>query len=137
MASVSEIRLVQGMTPALYSALLPYIIALPEPTPINIGSASAPVFMSLNPKLTATSARAIDLYRKQNPFTTLDKFQNFDIIKNTPITPAKITITSNYFLVKTSVKVGQQQTILYTLLKRTAEKSKPTVTVLWQTKGTL
>jgi general secretion pathway protein K len=137
MVSVSELRLVQGMTSALYTQLLPFLIALPETTAINVNNASNPVLMSLNPNLSAASAKMIETYRKQTPFTTPQKFQDFDIVKNNPIAPAKITVTSNYFLVKTSVKVGQQQTILYTLLKRTVEKSKPAITVLWQTKGTL
>jgi general secretion pathway protein K len=137
MASSSELRLVKGMTAALYTKLLPYIIALPEATVININNAPIPLLMSLNADITPASAKAIEQCRKQTPFTEPTPLQNCDVIKNNPLDPKKITFVSNYFLVKTSVKVGQQQTILYTLLKRTVEKSKPAITVLWQTKGTL
>jgi general secretion pathway protein K len=137
MVSASELRLVKGVTAALYTKLLPYVIALPETTALNVNNASTPLLMSLNAEITLASAKAIEQCRKQAPFTEPTPLQNCDAIKNNPIDPKKITFISNYFLVKTSVKVGQQQTILYTLLKRTVEKSKPAITVLWQTKGTL
>ena len=137
MISVSELRLVKGMTAALYTKLLPYVTALPDSTLININGAATPVLMSLQPEMSVTAAKAIEQCRKQKPFTEASVLQSCDAIKNNQIDAKKITFISNYFLVKTSVKVGQQQTILYTLLKRTIEKSKPAITVLWQTKGTL
>jgi general secretion pathway protein K len=47
MVSASELLRVKGMTPALYSLLAPYLIALPAPIAININNAEAPVLMSL------------------------------------------------------------------------------------------
>jgi general secretion pathway protein K len=137
MVSLSELRLVKGMTPALYASLEPYVIALPESTPINVNTAPVPVLMSLDPKMTAAAATAILNQRTKTPFTDPQKFQDFDAIKTISVPAAKITLTSRYFLVKTSVKIDQQETILYTLLKRTGDKSKPVITALWQTKGAL
>lgn len=137
MAHASELILVQGMTPELYAKLKPYIIALPETTRININTADIPVIMSLSPTLVAESAKIITDYRQLTPFTDPAKLQAFDIIKNNAVPDARLTVTSTYFLVKTSVTVGEQQTILYTLLKRTLNKSESTITVLWQTKGIL
>lgn len=48
MASVSELRTVAGMTPELYSALLPYVIALPEYTTINADYAPPLIQQALN-----------------------------------------------------------------------------------------
>jgi general secretion pathway protein K len=137
MSSLSELRLVKGITPELYNKLLPYITALPEPTPININSATPAIFASLSPTLTLDAASALFQKRRQTPFLTTEAFLASDIIKNNPIKASEITVLSSYFLVKTSVKVGQQETILYTLLLRTTKDSKPYVSALWQTKGTL
>ena len=41
MRSVSEFRLVQGVTPVIFTALSPYLIALPEVTKINVNNADA------------------------------------------------------------------------------------------------
>jgi general secretion pathway protein K len=137
MASVSELRLVKGMTPALYKKILPYLTALPETTAINVNTAAAKVFASLSPTFTADTLRALELKRQQTPFLSLPAFMGLDIIKNNPVTASQITIMSSYFLVKTSVKVGHQEMVLNTLLVRSMKNSKPDVTTLWQTKGTL
>jgi general secretion pathway protein K len=137
MTSLSELRLVKGVTAELFTKLSPYIIALPTTTPISVNNAPAPVLMSLSPTLNLESAKSIEKYCVQNPFTTLQSFQNFDIVKNNSIQNDKTTITSTYFLVKTTVTIGDQSTILYTLLQREIKNSKPTVATLWQSKGTL
>ena len=46
--SVSELRLVAGMTPELFEAVEPYLTALDENTTINIHTAPAPVLRTLN-----------------------------------------------------------------------------------------
>ncbi len=137
MVSISELRLIKGITPDLFNRLSPYVAALPDTTPINFNSAPALVFMSLSATLTIEAANAIAVYRQKSPFIELQKFLDFDIVKNNPIPPGKLTATSSYFLVKTNVTVGQQRIILYTLLVRTAQETKSRVAILWQTKGTL
>jgi general secretion pathway protein K len=137
MTSISELRLVKGITPELYAALLPHMIALPEATEININNATIPVLMCLSKTLTPTSAKAIIAKRNQEPFATTQSFLSLDILKNNPIPQEKITTISNYFLVETSVKVEQQEIVLYTLLQRIQKNSKPYEVTLWQSKGTL
>jgi general secretion pathway protein K len=137
MNSVSELRLVKGMTTPIYNKLLPYVTALPEATPININTAPIMVFYTLSPSITKEATITIDQKRKATPFTDARAFMAMDVAKNNQLNADKITVTSGYFLVKTSVKVGQQETVLYTLLQRDMKKSTPDVTTLWQTKGTL
>lgn len=137
MASVSELRLIKGVTAELFAALAPYITVLPEPTPINVNNAEPPVLMSLSPTLSLSAAQAIYNKAKKAPFASTQNFQDFDVIKNNPVTENKITVTSSYFLVKTNVKVNQLDILLYTLLKRSGSKDMPTEEVIWQSKGTL
>lgn len=137
MTSMSELRLVKGMTSALYAALSPYVIALPTTTTININNASAPVLMSLSPTLTPEGAKSLTQTTQQAPFATTQLFLGSDIVKNNPFPESKITVISNYFLVKTHVNIGDQSVILYTLMQRDVKNSQATVTILWQSKGTL
>jgi general secretion pathway protein K len=137
MVSVSELRLVQGVTSALFLTLSPYITALPTATPININHTSAPVLRSLSPTLTQAAATAILARAKQTPFATVQDFLQFDVVKNNPIPANKITLASSYFLLKTSVKVAQQETLLYTLLQKVITNSRPSTVIVWQSKGTL
>lgn len=137
MVSISELRLVKGMTPQLYAKLSPFVTALPEQTKLNINSAPQQVFMSLSPSLSYDAATALVNHRKQHPFTTIESFLQFDIVKNNHIDEKKINIISAYFLVKTSVKIAHQEIILYTLLHRMLNNAQPIEIIVWQSKGTL
>lgn len=53
MQSVTELRAVQGVTPAIYRQLAPYVVALPIGTPINLNSAPEPVLMALGARARA------------------------------------------------------------------------------------
>jgi len=137
MASASELRLVKGMSSALFFKLSTFVIALPVATKINITSVTPEILMSLSPSLTLQSAKLIVAHQKESPCNTPEQFLAFDLVKNNSFPPDKITTTSNYFLLQTNVKVGQQNLMLYTLLLRNIKDNQPNVIVLWQTKGTL
>lgn len=137
MASVSELRMIKGVTPKLYAMLAPYLTALPAPTPININDAPIPTLMSLSPTMTREAANTIAQYSKTHPFPDTAHVMGFDIIKNHPINEKTITTTSEFFLVKTRITVGEQQLTLYTLLHRVIQGTTPMTTMVWQTKGTL
>lgn len=135
--SVSELRMVRGITPALYAKLAPYVTALPEKTLININAAPIPVIMSLSATITLETAKAIDAIRRKTPFPSLDVLANLPIVKNNPIAQNSLTVTSSYFIVRTTVTMGTQRITLYTLLMRLLKNKQPIVIILWQSKGTL
>lgn len=136
MVSSSELRLVKGMTPTLYAKLLPYITALPEPTTININQAPLPIVMTLSTNLTQSAAETLLSERRLSPFTSQEKFINSDVAKNHGITAEQITVTSQYFLVKSKLDIGKQAIILYTAVHRIIKDSQPFITILWQSFGT-
>ena len=137
MISVSELRLVKGVTPQLFNALQPYVTTLPVTTQINIQSASAPVFLCLSPTITSEGGQEIEKLRTQTPFVSTQAFLALDVIKKNPLAATdKITVVSSYFLVETEVEIENQHVVLYTLLERNAAQGKKaTVTLLWQSKG--
>ena len=142
MVSVSELRLIKDVSAEIYNQLAPFITALPEKTPVNVNSAPAPVLMSLSKTMTLETAKNLSIYRQQTPFLTLEQFSKLELVKNNPIPETKITVTSNYFLVKSEITIGQQHTVLNTLVQRVTKEGqsadkKSTVRILWQTKGTL
>jgi len=137
MASVSEFRLIKGVTASLFTRLSPYMTALPSVTPININTAPWPVIMSLTPSFDAESAKALAQYCHQFPSPSIESFLALDMVKNNPLSADQITVTSHYFLVTTIVSLENQHLMLYTLLDRTEKDSQFVVTRLWQTKGTL
>lgn len=138
LTAVSELRLVKGITPALYAALKPYLSALPRTVLINVQTATAPVLVSLSSTMTLDAAKAITSLRQAKPFITVQDFLNLDIVKNHQIKANKITTVSQYFLVETDVAIENQHTLLYTLLERSSMNGdgKAIVNILWQSKGT-
>jgi general secretion pathway protein K len=135
MASVSELQLVKGMTPNLFKSLRPYVTALPTATLINVQNAPAPVIASLSPGMTLETGKAVEKVRSQLSIPTTQAFLSLDLVKNHNIPADKITVESNYFLVETTVAIEKQQVVLYTLLERTGNESKNTVSVIWQSKS--
>ncbi len=124
MVSASELRFIKNIPPAIYEKLSSYLIALPTVTPINVNNASASLRMALNPAI-----------QNQGPFINQQDFLNK--IKTISIATDKITFTSDYFLLKTDVKVDQQNLIFYTLLKRVIKDNRVSILILWQMQGTL
>lgn len=69
-STVSELRLVSGVSPQLYNILSPYLIALPEQTPLNINTAPAIVLTSLTGVTTLQQAQQLVAQRvSQGGFT--------------------------------------------------------------------
>lgn len=136
MVTSSELTLVKGMTPKLYLALQPYITALPMTTGIDVMTADVPVLMLLDPAMTTEVANAIVTLRKGTPIVSGSQFLDIPLVKNHNITnAAKLATTSNYFLVETIVTIEKQKLVLYTLLERSITSDKPSVSIVWQSKG--
>ncbi len=86
MASISELSLVKGVTPALYEALLPLTIALPKDIPMNINTMSISTLRSLNSKsvtqpLSLEDAQLLIDARGEEGFESVQDFLDFpDVI---------------------------------------------------------
>ena len=135
MANGSELRLIKGITTPLYLAIRPYTTALPSDTAINIQSADAPVIAMLNPTMKLETANAIIQERIKAKFVTVTQFLSFPLVQQYPILEKKITDTSKYFMVRTSVTIENQQNVIYTLLERAAKDKSAIVTIVWQSRG--
>ena len=134
MTDISELKLVKGITNALYLKLKPYLCALPTTTPLNIQGAKAPLLASLSPTMTKESAQVLMDKRKEKPFTDTKTFMNLDIVKNHEIAANKITTTSTYFVVVTDVNIGDQALSLKTVIERIAQDGKVMLRIVSQSK---
>lgn len=135
MVSASELQLVRGITPALYAALKPNVIALPETTLLNVQTAAAPALTTLGVDISLESAQAIEQVRREIPIVSPQIFAGLDVVKNHQIAADKITVNSSYFLVATDVVIEKQHALIYTLLQRLANGDKATLRILWQSKS--
>src|SRR5690554_7555649 len=73
--SVSELRLIEGMTEEIYVALRPHVTALPvNGLGINVNTATAEVLMSLYDELSSAQAESIVEKREEKRFENLQDF---------------------------------------------------------------
>lgn len=135
MNSISELRMVKGITPEIYNVLKAYLTALPEnESAINVQTANITVLASLSPEMTLEGAKIIADLRAKKPITSTDTIINLDKLSQFKIPKEKITATSSYFLIKTEVGIDDQHIFLYTLVARVLKNANVSMRVIWQSK---
>lgn len=132
----SELRWVEGMTEKIYQALKPHVIVLPEGVPLNINTAGELLIRSINePKLyepwdEADAERVIerrdgdiasgDLTKLNSGFASESEFVTELHLSGTGL-PA-LSVTSDYYLVQTSVVFLDKVSTLFSVLHRNGKK---------------
>ncbi|MEZ5543273.1 MAG: type II secretion system minor pseudopilin GspK [Pseudomonadota bacterium] len=120
MASISELRLVQGFTDEVMRVLAPHVTALPDPTPINVNTATAEVLLALDPKMTVTGVEALLADREKTPFDNRSGFLDHPSLHGVTVV-MDVDVASHWFLVVTDVKVGIGTAQLESVLERDAK----------------
>ncbi len=114
--SISEFRLVQGVNAKTYQKLLPYITVLPEPTPININTASTKVLMTLGNGLSKDQVSELLQARGDGGISDIAKIT--PILQKLNIQLDQITVESQYFLSVATVSSQDLKLVNYTIIKR-------------------
>ncbi|HBI21433.1 MAG TPA: type II secretory pathway protein [Legionella sp.] len=128
MADVSELRLIQGVNAALYRALRPYVTALPEPTPININTATLTVLRCLGQGLDASQAH--ELLEARGTKGVFEMAGITPLLQKLAIPNGQVTLESQYFLSQATLSINDMHLTIYTLLKREKDQKKGTVRVM-------
>ncbi len=118
MADVSELRLVQGYTPEVIRKLLPYVVALPMATPINVNTAPAEVLRTLDANMTLSVAEGLVAEREQGPFATVADFQNHPALQGSQFNPNAASVSTQWFRLVAEADIGQARSQLTSLLFR-------------------
>jgi len=106
MLSARELLLIKGFTPESAGKLDALVVALPQPTPININTAPPEVLAALFEGMPIEEAKHIVEYREKQPFQQVAELKK--AIQGTYPMPKEslLTTTSEYFLVRSAVKFG-------------------------------
>nr|VFJ51712.1 MAG: general secretion pathway protein K [Candidatus Kentron sp. FW]VFJ69509.1 MAG: general secretion pathway protein K [Candidatus Kentron sp. FW] len=123
MADPSELVLVRGFEVDGYKCLAPFISALPEYVPVNVNTASAPVLMAVVAGMTETQAEQIVKRRETQPYESVDTFiEHMETMgisgPEETFDKGSVSVTSNYYLVVSSVRVGNTRMDLLSRVKR-------------------
>lgn len=118
MMSPSALRMVRGVTAAIYAKLAPYITTLPEATPINVNTASAPVLASLAANLSLADMQTLVEQRKEQAWESVQVFLQENVLAGHNIPAQVLSVNTHYFLVIGTVTVGRGQVNFFSVLQR-------------------
>ncbi|CAM3635005.1 type II secretion system minor pseudopilin GspK [Parendozoicomonas haliclonae] len=101
LASVSELRLLDVLTPEEFDKLVPLVSVLPSGDGININTATAGVLRSLSERISETDAKGFVDGRSKDGFADMKEVTNHPLLKNKISKKAEslITLNSSYFSV--------------------------------------
>jgi len=117
LVSTSELRLVKGYSAEIIALLEPYITALPEPTALNVNTASPLVLQALHADLAAMDAEQIIEARGTDGFEALEAFLALDALAGLQL-DVEVDTKSDWFSVLTDVRVGRGEARLDSRLHR-------------------
>lgn len=126
---VEDLLAVRGLTPEMLEKLRPFVIVLPERTPINVNTASAEVLAAVIPNFSLSEANALLARRRSVPWTDIANFQA-DITGHTPIANS-VDVKSNWFLVNSRIRLDRAALNAQSLVQRTANMIGGGVKVVW------
>ena len=133
-AHVSELRLVHGIDGDIYTALSPYVSALPAGTTINVNTASVPVLMTLAPNVTAEMAQTI-WQQGHAHFHSLADLTGTQPALRVIVCPACYSWHSAYFLARGQITLDGLPFEFRSLIERRANGSDGGVRVLQRSRG--
>lgn len=118
LAAVGELSRVQGYTDEIIRHLAEYCVALPEPTPVNVNTASPELLAALLPELTPYQVQTLILARESKPIASIGELSALLDLKQLTISEDRVSVGSRYFLVNSQTQYGNSTIRLETLLKR-------------------
>ena len=129
LASVSELRAVQGMTAAVYDALAPLVTVWPVASSrLNILTCPLAVLQTLTgddqlSPLPTMEAERLDTLRRQGDITGVEDLLSDPAFEGQPLTELQplLDVRSDWFLLDASVELAERERHLFTVLHRTPE----------------
>lgn len=120
-----------GLSPEVLAVLTPYIILLPQRTPVNLNTASAEVIYASTPDLDLATAQKLVAARERSHFKTLEDATlrigapagRFDQVRH--------AVSSRFFEVRGSLRLDQMMVQQRSVLQRDGV----TVRTLWRENG--
>ncbi|KXS49134.1 MAG: general secretion pathway protein K (gspK, yheJ, xcpX), partial [Marinobacter sp. T13-3] len=126
--SVTELRLIAGMTEGAYEALRPHVVVLPVTGPgINVNTASAPVLMSLHEDLTEAIAGVIIEKREEARFESIEDFLSLPELAGMGLTSRGLTLKTSFFDVVCRITYDNRKVNMVSRVFRSAKGEVQTV----------
>jgi general secretion pathway protein K len=121
MLSVTELMAIKGVTPEIYSALLPYVTALPKiGTAINVNTAPEPLLRALSASPSAAFEDFVRQRVEKPAEQVTELFQNGTFTAN-DVKTTMLDVKSDFFQLRAQATIGSSRVAIYSLyLRRSA-----------------
>ncbi|WP_229507795.1 general secretion pathway protein GspK [Massilia sp. Dwa41.01b] len=126
---VEDLLAVKGFTPDMLERLRPYVVVLPERTPVNVNTASAEVLSAVIPNYSLSEANALLARRRNVPWDDIGKFQQE--VGNRPLVADSASVHSDWFLVNSRIRLDRAALNALSLIKRQPGVIGGGVSVVW------
>jgi general secretion pathway protein K len=103
---VEDLLTVPGFTPAMVERLRPFVIVLPEATPVNVNTAPAEVLSALMPNMSVSEANSLVVRRQRAAWRDMNYFAA-EIGEGRPVTPGAAGVRSDWFLVNSRIRLDR------------------------------
>lgn len=130
---VDDLLAVQGVKPETVEALRPFVIVLPgQGTTVNVNTAPAEVLAAVLPGCSVSQANALVEQRKRVPWNDVEQFKTELQCQGEPSGEPKISITSNYFLVQSRIRLDRAALDAESLVQRGGNLvNRGSISVIW------
>ena len=126
--SVSELRLIEGMTEEIYVALRPHVTTLPvSGLGINVNTATAQVLMSLHEDLTEAQAASILEKREEDRFENLQDFLALPEFAGLGLKPQGLGLQTRFFEIVSRITYDNRVVNMVSTVFRNQEGNVRTV----------
>lgn len=128
--SVSELRLIAGLTPEDYETLAPYVAALPvSGLGINVNTAEGPVIQSLHQELSQDKDKVVSILerRQEEPFEDLQAFLALPEFSGLGLKPEGLSLQTRFFEVVSRITYDNRTINLVSTVFRNPEGKVLTV----------
>ena len=126
--SVTELRLIEGMTEEIYQPLKPHVAALPvRGAGVNVTTATGPVLQALHEELTEAAIDSVLKRREDAPFDNLQDFLALPEFAGLGLTTNGLTVQSHFFEVVSRITYDERVVNLVSTVFRNGEGEVRTV----------
>ena len=125
---VDDLLAVKGFTPEIVDKLRPFVTVLPDPTPVNVNTAS-PEVMAAVVNMSLSEANALVQRRRNVPWRGLQYF--IADIGGKTLVENSVDVHSNYFVVSSRIRLDRAALNAEALIKRAATMGPGGISVVW------
>ncbi|MFZ5524473.1 MAG: type II secretion system minor pseudopilin GspK [Pseudomonadota bacterium] len=124
LTQAEDLLAVPGFLPEMLDKLKDFVIFLPGASPINVNTAPAEVLSAVFDTLTPADAAALVVSRNSASFRDLADLTNRLPGRTVPVSPGKVSVTTNYFLVNGRVHMTRAELDIQALIERNGATTK-------------